>query len=92
MSMAHAAVELFRRDNGQSREPDEDMERLIGELTEIRTQIWRIGHNVNQIAHVANANGETDGQDQKTAAQAARLVEHLLDRQDRILAEFGEGR
>ena len=54
-SFARAAVELFRQADGQQaigrKEHDSPM---VRELRRIRSEIWRIGINVNQIARLTN--------------------------------------
>lgn len=54
-SIARATVELFRQADGQRvRQRKEEDSPTVRELRRIRSEIWRIGINVNQIARLTN--------------------------------------
>ncbi|WP_405663636.1 plasmid mobilization relaxosome protein MobC [Streptomyces sp. NBC_01166] len=49
---------------------------LIDELAALRTQVARIGTNVNQIAHRLNAGGDPHPGDKDTLANAGQVLLH----------------
>lgn len=87
VSIAKLLVTLIKRESPEShanradREPDP----VVEELQHIRTQIWRIGHNINQIAHVVNRDLAASPDDEASAAQAVRQISTLLDRVQEIM-------
>ena len=56
---------------------------VVRELQRIRTEIWRIGHNVNQVAHNTNRDLAVSAEQEASVAAAVRecgrLVEEVSD-------------
>lgn len=84
---------LQRAHNGGGAVDTALLDRVLAELQDVRTQVRRVGHNVNQIAAVANASGHVpdglvDVQQELSAisGQLVQLGESLLD-----LSEPAEG-
>ena len=84
---------LQRAQNGGGAVDSAALDRVLAELQQVRTEVRRVGHNVNQIAAVANASGQVPdglvGVQQELAALSGQLVRcgaSLLD-----LSESAEG-
>lgn len=79
-SIARAAVELFRQADGQQAiERKEHDSPMVRELRRIRSEIWRIGINVNQIARLTNTELGATHED-------VAVIRSQVDRCDRIVA------
>ena len=79
-SIARAAVELFRQADGQQAiERKEHDSPMVRELRRIRSDIWRIGINVNQIARLTNTELGATRED-------VAVIRGQVDRCDRIVA------
>lgn len=86
MTVAHATVTLFRRAEGvQERDREERESPQVRELKAIRTQIWRIGHNINQIARNTNRDMNATQADEAAAVNAVRDCRKLLAQADKII-------
>lgn len=86
MTVAHATVTLFRRAEGVQKHDREERESpQVRELKAIRTQIWRIGHNINQIARNTNRDMDATRADEASAANAVRDCRKLLAQADEII-------
>ncbi|ATU20621.1 plasmid mobilization relaxosome protein MobC [Bifidobacterium choerinum] len=86
MTVAHATVTLFRRAEGvQERDREERESPQVRELKAIRTQIWRIGHNINQIARNTNRDVNATQADEAAAVNAVRDCRKLLAQADEII-------
>lgn len=86
MTLAHATVTLFHRaDGSQEHEREEQDSPQVRELRQIRTQIWRIGHNINQIARNTNRDMTTTETDEASAMNAVRDCRKLLAQADEII-------
>lgn len=86
MTVAHATVTLFRRAEGvQERDREERESPQVRELKAIRTQIWRIGHNINQIARNTNRDMNATQADEAAAVNAVRDCRKLLAQADEII-------
>lgn len=86
MSVAHATIELYRRSEGiQTERMREETSPQIEELRRIRSQIWHIGHNINQIARNTNRDMESTIADEQSAMNAARKCEQLIERIDSLI-------
>lgn len=53
---------------------------VVKELEAIRTEIWHIGHNVNQIARNVNRDMDATKNDEVSAIRAVRECSGLLDK------------
>lgn len=86
MTLARATVTLFRQADGtQEREREERESPQVRELVGIREQIWRIGHNINQIARNTNRDMNATRADEASAANAVRDCRKLLAQADEII-------
>ncbi|MEF2736352.1 MAG: plasmid mobilization relaxosome protein MobC [Bifidobacterium choerinum] len=86
MTVAHATVTLFRRAEGVQKHDREERESpQVRELKAIRTQIWRIGHNINQIARNTNRDMNATQADEAAAVNAVRDCRKLLAQADEII-------
>lgn len=86
MTVAHATVTLFRRAEGvQERDREERESPQVRALKAIRTQIWRIGHNINQIARNTNRDMNATQADEAAAVNAVRDCRKLLAQADEII-------
>lgn len=86
MTLTRATVTLFRQADGtQEREREEQESPQVRELKEIRAQIWRIGHNINQIARNTNRDMDATRADEASAANAVRDCRKLLAQADEII-------
>lgn len=93
VSVARATIELFTRQDGEQVETEQAEESpAVQELRRIRTQIWHIGHNVNQIAHNVNRDMDATMADEHSAANAVEECRRLLADIDRIVARLGPER
>lgn len=79
-SIARATVELFHQADGQRvRQRKEEDSPTVRELRRIRSEIWRIGINVNQIARLTNTELGATHED-------VTVIRGQIDRCDRIVA------
>lgn len=79
-SIARTTVELYRQADGQRvREQEEHDSPTVEELRRIRSEIWHIGHNINQIARLTNTELGATHEDVTT-------IRNQVDRCDRIIA------
>lgn len=86
MTLAHATVTLFRQaDGSQQHEREERESPQVRELRAIRAQIWKIGHNINQIARNTNRDMSTTPADEASAMNAVRGCRELLAQADEII-------
>lgn len=86
MTLSHATVTLFRRaDGSQQHEREEQDSPQVRELRQVRAQIWRIGHNINQIARNTNRDMHTTKTDEASAMNAVRDCQKLLAQADEII-------
>lgn len=71
----HRTYEQREHDNQERKSP------TVLELEKIRSQIWRIGHNINQIARLTNTELGATHEDVTT-------IRNQVDRCDRIIADL----
>ena len=60
---------------------------VVEQLKAIRTEIWHIGHNVNQIAHNVNRDMSASLADEHSAAKAVRDCARLFDKASGIIKD-----
>lgn len=53
---------------------------VVRELQRIRTEIWRIGHNVNQVAHNTNRDLAVSAEQEASVVAAVRECGELVER------------
>ena len=53
---------------------------VVRELQRIRTEIWRIGHNVNQVAHNTNRDLAVSAEQETSVVAAVRECEELVSK------------
>ena len=53
---------------------------VVRELQRIRTEIWRIGHNVNQVAHNTNRDLAVSAEQEASVVAAVRECEELVSK------------
>lgn len=58
---------------------------VVRELQRIRTEIWRIGHNVNQVAHNTNRDLAVSAEQETSVAAAVRECGRLVDEVSEIV-------
>lgn len=58
---------------------------VVRELQRIRTEIWRIGHNVNQIAHNTNRDKAVSTGQEASVVAAVRECEELVKRVSEVV-------
>ena len=58
---------------------------VVRELQRIRTEIWRIGHNVNQVAHNTNRDKAVSTGQEASVAAAVRECEELVKRVSEVV-------
>ena len=86
-SIARAAVELFRQADGQQvREQEERDSPTVEELRRIRSEIWHIGHNINQIARLTNTELGAMHEDVTTIRNQVDRCERIIAGIDRIIS------
>ena len=57
---------------------------VVRELQRIRTEIWRIGHNVNQVAHNTNRDLAVSAEQEASVVAAVRECRELVERGTKI--------
>ena len=62
---------------------------IVKRLELIRAEIWRIGHNVNQIARNVNRDMDVTPADEMSVSAAVSRCAGLLDEADRLIARAG---
>ena len=60
---------------------------VVRELQRIRTEIWRIGHNVNQVAHNTNRDLAVSAEHEASVAAAVRECGRLVEEVSEIVHE-----
>ena len=60
---------------------------VVRELQRIRTEIWRIGHNVNQVAHNTNRDLAVSAEQEASVAAAVRECGRLVQEVSEIVHE-----
>lgn len=86
-SIARATVELFRQADGQqSIERKEHDSPTVRELRRIRSEIWRIGVNVNQIARLTNTELGATHEDVATIRNQVERCDRIIAGIDRIIS------
>lgn len=60
---------------------------VVRELQRIRTEIWRIGHNVNQVAHNTNRDLAVSAEQEASVAAAVRECGRLVEEVSEIVHE-----
>lgn len=65
----------------------QDAERgpVVRELQRIRTEIWRIGHNVNQVAHNTNRDLAVSAEQEVSVVAAVRECGELVERVSEVV-------
>ena len=58
---------------------------VVRELQRIRTEIWRIGHNVNQVAHNTNRDKAVSTGQEASVVAAVRECEELVKRVSEVV-------
>ena len=58
---------------------------VVRELQRIRTEIWRIGHNVNQVAHNTNRDLAVSAEQEASVAAAVRECGELVEKVSEIV-------
>ena len=61
---------------------------VVKKLEVIRTEIWHIGHNINQIARNTNREMAADENDERSAAAAAQRCARLLAEAREVIDGF----
>lgn len=60
---------------------------VVRELQRIRTEIWRIGHNVNQVAHNTNRDLAVSAEQEASVVAAVRECGELVERVSEVVRE-----
>lgn len=63
---------------------------VVRELQRIRTEIWRIGHNVNQVAHNTNRDLAVSAEQETSVVAAVRECRGLVERVSEIIRETND--
>lgn len=63
---------------------------VVRELQRIRTEIWRIGHNVNQVAHNTNRDLAVSAEQEASVVAAVRECKELVKRVSEIVRETND--
>lgn len=63
---------------------------VVRELQRIRTEIWRIGHNVNQVAHNTNRDLAVSAEQEASVVAAVRECKELMKRASEIVRETND--
>lgn len=63
---------------------------VVRELQRIRTEIWRIGHNVNQVAHNTNRDLAVSAEQEASVVAAVRECKELVKRASEIVRETND--
>ena len=58
---------------------------VVRELQRIRTEIWRIGHNVNQVAHNTNRDLAVSAEQEASAVAAVRECKELVKKVSEVV-------
>lgn len=58
---------------------------VVRELQRIRTEIWRIGHNVNQVAHNTNRDLAVSAEQEASVVVAVRECGELVEKVSEIV-------
>lgn len=92
-SVSRTTVDLFRQADGRrTMEERERKSPVVEELERIRTEIWRIGHNINQIARMVNQELGATTADVAASRMNLDRCEAMLDEIRRIVErESGTG-
>ena len=86
-SIARTTVELYRQADGQQVwEQKEHDSPTVEELRRIRSEIWRIGHNINQIARLTNTELGAAHEDVTTVRNQVDRCERIMAGIDRIIS------
>ena len=56
-----------------------DADRVVAALQEVRDEVRRVGHNVNQMARTANATGQVVDDLDEVKASLSQIDAHVLD-------------
>lgn len=60
---------------------------VVRELQRIRAEIWRIGHNVNQVAHNTNRDLAVSAEQEASVVAAVRKCGELVEKVSEIVHE-----
>ena len=60
---------------------------VVRELQRIRTEIWRIGHNVNQVAHNTNRDLAVSAEQEASVVAAVRKCGELVEKVSEVVRE-----
>lgn len=64
---------------------------VVRELQRIRTEIWRIGHNVNQVAHNTNRDLSVSAEQETSVVAAVRECGELVSKVSDIVQRSMKG-
>ena len=64
---------------------------VVRELQRIRTEIWRIGHNVNQVAHNTNRDLAVSAEQETSVVAAVRECGELVSKVSDIVQRSMKG-
>lgn len=64
---------------------------VVRELQRIRTEIWRIGHNVNQVAHNTNRDLAVSAEQETSVVAAVRECGELVNKVSDIVQRSMKG-
>lgn len=86
MTISRTTLELYRQAyDEQEHIEEQNNSPQVKKLEAIRTQLWHIGHNVNQIARQVNRNAQATIMDEHSAARAVIECGKLLKQIDHII-------
>ena len=63
---------------------------VVRELQRIRTEIWRVGHNVNQVAHNTNRDLAVSAEQETSVVAAVRECGELVEKVSGIIRETND--
>ncbi|MGO5149689.1 plasmid mobilization protein [Bifidobacterium boum] len=86
VTLSSFLIEAARQagDIGKARQ-DAEQRPVVRELQHIRTEIWRIGHNVNQVAHNTNRDLVVSVEQETSVVAAVRECGELMERVSEIV-------
>lgn len=70
---------------------DSEQGPVVRELQRIRTEIWRIGHNVNQVAHNTNRDLAVSAEQETSVVAAVRECGELVSKVSDIVQRSMKG-
>jgi hypothetical protein len=85
-TMSRAVIEIVEKQAGLiSKSEQENDSPTVVELRRIRTEMWRIGHNINQISHNTNRDVNVSEVDEASAHASVKYIERILARQNELI-------